>query len=258
MSSSRRGHPKPIGDYNADQNLWSGGETIPLNPPKNALVKSLGRLAILDQPEMRPRNEFIKRYPHWIPYSKAEASIAVSGLVPRITTVYNKVSQTASLEDALLVVSRTLEDARAYKRDAYEAASTLQSLYDFQNDKGPSATAVIYSKQVRPVLAEYLLSKQSLDAYKWHPKKQKGGPNKKRQVRLAEIESDIRLLNEDDILWLYDMARIANQARLRFWDKEIDSVRNHAIVRELDEAIDEKYKETIRDEWENIEIEPEE
>ncbi|MBX4199276.1 hypothetical protein KW789_00040 [Candidatus Saccharibacteria bacterium] len=258
MNSSRRGHPRPVGDYKADPNLWTGGEVVAQQVPESSLSKSLGRLVLLNQPEMQPRNEFIKRYPHWIPYSKAEASIAVSGLAPRLTILHGKISKTATAEDALMAVGRTLDDTKAYKRQAYEAAATLQSIYDFDNDQQPTATQVIYSRKVRAVLAEFLLSKQSLDAYKWQPRKQKGGPNKRRQAKLEQIESDIRLLGEEDALWLYEMARAANQERLRFWDREIDSVKNMPIVQELDELIDEKYKEAIKAEWESIDLAVEE
>lgn len=203
-------------------------EAVQLNEetPASGYIMLLTRLIKWDIPKYSKRNEYIDRF-SWPPHWQAEVTTALVGLDRKISVAY----EYGGLDDAYGV----WDDANKYHEEAQITFDILSKQGDQLETSDPYA--IRNDAQMLEAMAEYLLAVNSLDVYKWKPRRNKGKPNRRRQQEINQVSRDILVFKDNDLMSLWNIARYAAAGRANFWARQLDDAEKTPIVQEIREAI---------------------
>jgi hypothetical protein len=193
-----------------------------------SIAEHLGRLVIRNRDARGERDNFITSY-RWVPYSKQEATVALTKVATQ-----KSIRERTQQGSGIRAVEKLFSKVDAYRANANLNLNTLQEALTTveEADLNPSTELIKDNKAVRGVLSEFMLGKESLDAFVWMNRTSRYGrdrkmraPNQRRKERLAQIDSLFDKASDEDLKRLWLQAFISNQQRLRFWNAQMDDIR---------------------------------
>jgi hypothetical protein len=184
-----------------------------------SVANYLGKLSLRTQNARGNRDRFITTF-RWVPYTEGEASTALMRLKNRVNvnSKTRRGNPKEAVEDALKNVDRYRANATIILNTLQEALKTPEP----RETDDPSVDLIKSNYAVRIVLSEFMLAKESLDNFDWHPRKTGKKPNKKTDQRLQFLNGLIDKASDEDLTRLWHQTYKTNQMRLKFWQSEVE------------------------------------
>jgi hypothetical protein len=192
---------------------------------------ALGETAIVEGPEAeleRRRERFRQNFSDkpWVPRSKREMTLALQTLPVAIDHIADRMHRYNQP-----VAREMYGKSQAYHAEASIALQNIDDAYLLEGDIDPSLTRIRDVFNVRMMVAEYILARESMDKLQWMPRK--GHIKSKREKRLLKIMDELANKSSGELLQDWTDARESFQNEANFWYEQMMKVQDSQRVQEI-------------------------